>query len=102
MCCSLQPSEESLALSKARHELIHGVPTVSSRQCCSRITSRVAPRRIKRVLGGSQKSPGWEALGRLSDQAHSSSLAVTACTDRRRLPTPADQPLDDDDLLPGT
>ena len=43
----------------------------------------------ERVLGGSQRAPGREALGGLSDQAHSSRLAVTACTERRRLPTPA-------------
>ena len=44
-----------------------------------------------------REPPGWEALGGLPDQAHSSSLAVTACTGRRRLPTPAGQPRE----LPG-
>ena len=53
----------------------------------------------ERVLGGSQRAPGREALGGLSDQAHSSRLAVTACTERRRLPTPAGQPRGDDALL---
>ena len=53
----------------------------------------------ERVLGGSQREPGREALGGLSDQAHSSRLAVTACTERRRLPTPAGQPRGDDALL---
>ena len=37
----------------------------------------------ERVHGGSQRAPGWEALSRLPDQTHSSSLAVTACTERR-------------------
>ena len=75
--------------------------TVSSRQCCSRISSRVAPNvpGAERVLGGSQTAPGREALGVLSDQAHSSRLAVTACTERRRLPIPAGQPRGDDALL---
>ena len=50
------------------------------------------------VLGGSQKAPGWQALGGQSDQAHSSSLAVTACTERHRLPTPTGQPRGDDAL----
>ena len=53
----------------------------------------------ERVLGGGQRAPGREALGGLSDQAHSSRLAVTACTERRRLPTPAGQPRGDDALL---
>ena len=51
----------------------------------------------EQVLGGSQRAPGWEALGGLSDQAHSSRHAVTACTERRRLP--AGQPRGDDVLL---
>ena len=45
--CSLQPSEESLASSQASHALMQCMPTVSSRQCCSRISSRVAPRRTR-------------------------------------------------------
>ena len=53
----------------------------------------------ERVLGGSQRAPGRQALGGLSDQAPVSRLAVTACTERRRLPTPAGQPRDDDVLL---
>ena len=36
------------------------------------------------------------ALGGLPDQAHSSTIAVTACTGRRRLPSPAGQPRGDD------
>ena len=51
------------------------------------------------MLGGSQRPPGWKALGGLPDQAHSSSLAITACTERRRLPTPAGQPRGDDAYL---
>ena len=50
----------------------------------------------ERVLGGSQRPPGWKALGGLPDQAHSSSLAITACTERRRLPTPAGLPRGED------
>ena len=59
---------------------------------------RVAPHvpGAERVLGGSQRPPGWKALGGLPDQAHSSSLAITACTESRRLPTPAGQPRGDD------
>ena len=49
----------------------------------------------ERVFGGSHTAPGWEALGGLPDQAHSSSRAVTARTERRRLPTPAGQPRGD-------
>ena len=37
----------------------------------------------ERVLGGSQRAPGWEALGGLPDQAHSSNLSITACTEIR-------------------
>ena len=98
MCCSLQRSEDSLASSQESHGPMHCVPTVSSPQCCSRISSRMAPRRTRaeRVLGGSQRPPGWKALGGLPDQAHSSSLAITACTERRRLPTPTGQPRGDD------
>ena len=53
----------------------------------------------ERVFGGSHTAPGWEALRGLPDQAHSSSRAVTARTERRRLPTPAGQPRCDDALL---
>ena len=49
--------------------------------------------------GGCQRAPGWETLGGLPDQAHYSSHAVSACTERRRLPTPAGQPRGDDALL---
>ena len=60
----------------------------------------------ERVLGGRQRAPGWEALGGLPDQSHSSSFAVTACTERRRVPTPTGQPQGDDalaiSLRPGT
>ena len=98
MCCSLQRSEDSLASSHESHGLMHCVLTVSSPQCCSRISSRVVQDvpGAERVLGGSQRPPGWKALGGLPDQAHSSSLAITACTERRRLPTPAGQPRGDD------
>ena len=41
----------------------------------------------ERLHGVSQRASGCEVMGGLSDQAHSSSLAVTACTERRRLPT---------------
>ena len=36
MCCSLQPSDESLASAQASHGLMHYVPTVSPRQCWGR------------------------------------------------------------------
>ena len=55
----------------------------------------------ERVHGGNHRAPGrtWEALGGLPDQAHSSIFVVTACTERRRLLTPAGQPQGDDALL---
>ena len=98
MCCSLQRSEDSLASSQESHVLMHCVPTVSSPQCCSRISSRVEPRRTRSWASTWRQSEttrledsGWTAY-----QAHSSSLAITACTERRRLPTPAGQPRGDD------
>ena len=63
-------------------------------QSCARMYQELS----EDVLGGSQKPPGWEALGGQSDQAHSSSLAVTACTVKQRLPTPTGQPRCDDAL----
>ena len=94
MCCSLQPSGELLASSHESHGLIHCVPTISSAQCAPGFLpewNQDVPG-AERVLGGSHTAPGWEALGGLADQAHSSSSAVTARTERRRLPTPAGQP----------
>ena len=79
---------------------------VKSKMASMRLQNSATPRFLpewrqdvpgpERVLGGSQRAPGREALGGLPDQAHSSSLAITACTERRRLPTPAGQPRGDD------
>ena len=43
---------------------------------------QVAPG-AERIHGCSQREPGRKAMGGLPDQAHSSSLAVTACTQRQ-------------------
>ena len=97
--CSLRRS--SVASAQASYVLMHCETIVLLRQCCSIIFSEW----YKDVLGadrvhwGSQRTPGWEAMGGLPDQAHSSSLAVSVCTERRRLPTPACQRRGDDALL---
>ena len=71
------------------------VPTVSLRQYCSGISSRVASRRTK-SCASTRRQPESTRLrgsGGLSNQALSSSIAVT---ENRRLHTPACQPRDDD------
>ena len=74
------------------------VPTVSLRQYCSRISSRVASRRTKSCASTRRQSESTRLRGSggLPNQAHSSSIAVT---EKRRLPTPACQPRNDDALL---
>ena len=72
------------------------VPTVSLRQCCSRISSRGA--KTYQDLSGYMEAVGVPMVGCSGwkpDQALSSSLAVTTRTEKRRLPTPACQPRDD-------
>ena len=75
MCCSLQPSEVSLASWQASHACLPSHYDSAAPGFLPEWRQDVAG--PERVHGGSRSAPGWEALGGVPDQALSSSIAVT-------------------------